>query len=209
MCSVYKLNKQGDNKQPCTPFSILNQSVVLYKVLTVASWPAYRFLRRQVRWSDIPISKSFPQFVVIHRVKGFGIVNETEVDVFLEFPCFLLIQWMLAIWSLVPLVFSKPSLNIWKFSLHVILKPTYSILSITLLAWEMSAIVWWLEHSLVLPFLGIWMKIDLFQSYGYCWVFQICWRIKCSSLTASSFRILNSSAGIPITSTSFIDSSAS
>ena len=50
MCSVYKLNKQGDNKQPChTPFSNLNQSVVPYRVLMVASWPAYRFLRRQVK----------------------------------------------------------------------------------------------------------------------------------------------------------------
>ena len=56
-------------------------------VLTVASWPAYRFLRRQVRWSGIPISKNFPVFV-IHTVKGFNIVNEAEVDVFLEFPCF-------------------------------------------------------------------------------------------------------------------------
>ena len=49
--------KQGDNIQPwCIPFSIWNQSVVPYKVLTVASWPAYRFLRSQVRWSGIPIS---------------------------------------------------------------------------------------------------------------------------------------------------------
>ena len=55
--SVYKLNKQGDNIQPwCTPFPILNLSVVPCLVLTVASWPAYRFLRRQVRWSGIPIS---------------------------------------------------------------------------------------------------------------------------------------------------------
>ena len=55
MCSVYKLNKLGDNKQPChTPFSILNQSVVPYRVPNVASWPAYRFLRRQIRWSGIP-----------------------------------------------------------------------------------------------------------------------------------------------------------
>ena len=47
MCSVYKLNKQGDNKQTChLPFSILSQSVVPYRVLTVVSWPAYRFLRR-------------------------------------------------------------------------------------------------------------------------------------------------------------------
>ena len=57
MCSVYKLNKQDDSKQPCqTPFSILNQSVVPCKVLTVASWLEYRFLRRQVRRSGIPIS---------------------------------------------------------------------------------------------------------------------------------------------------------
>ena len=57
MCSAYKLNKQGDNKQPChTLFSILNPSVVPYKVLNVASWPAYWFLRSQVRWSGIPIS---------------------------------------------------------------------------------------------------------------------------------------------------------
>ena len=47
ICSAYKLNKWGDNRQTCcTPFSILNQSVVPYRVLTVASWPTYRFLRR-------------------------------------------------------------------------------------------------------------------------------------------------------------------
>ena len=54
---AYKLNKPGDNIQPWhTPFFIWNQSVVPCPVLTVASWPAYRFLRRQVRWSGIPIS---------------------------------------------------------------------------------------------------------------------------------------------------------
>ena len=57
MYSAYKLNTQGDNIQPWrTPFSIWNQSVVPCPVLTVASWPAYKFLRRQVRWSSIPIS---------------------------------------------------------------------------------------------------------------------------------------------------------
>ena len=57
MYSAYKLNKQGDNIQPCcTPFLIWNQSVVPCPVLRVASWPAYRFLRRQVRWSGVPIS---------------------------------------------------------------------------------------------------------------------------------------------------------
>ena len=57
MYSAYKLNRQGDNIQTwCTPFLIWNQSVVPCLVLTVASWPAYRFLRRQVRWSGFPIS---------------------------------------------------------------------------------------------------------------------------------------------------------
>ena len=52
MCSACRLNKQDDGGQPWhIPFSILNQSVVPYKVLTLASWPTYRFLRRQVRWS--------------------------------------------------------------------------------------------------------------------------------------------------------------
>ena len=63
MYSAYKLNKQGDNIQPWrAPFPIWNQSVVPRPVLTVASWPAYRFLKRQVRWSGIPIS-----FRVFHR----------------------------------------------------------------------------------------------------------------------------------------------
>ena len=57
MYSAYKLNKQGDNIQPRrTPFPIWNQSVVPCPVLTVASWRAYRFLKRQVKWSGIPIS---------------------------------------------------------------------------------------------------------------------------------------------------------
>ena len=55
--SAYKLNKQGDNIQPrCTPFPIGKQSVVPCPDLTVACCHAYRFFRRQGRWSDIPIS---------------------------------------------------------------------------------------------------------------------------------------------------------
>ena len=89
MYSAYKLNKQSENIQPWhAPFPIWNQSIVPCLVLTVASWPAYRFLRRQVRWSGIPISLRIFQFVVIHTLKGFSIVNEAEVDVFLEFSCF-------------------------------------------------------------------------------------------------------------------------
>ena len=90
MYSAYKLNKQGDNIQPwCTPFPIWNQSVVPCPVLTVASWSAYRFLKRRIRWSGIPISFRIFQFIVIHIVKGFGIVNKAEIDIFLELSCFV------------------------------------------------------------------------------------------------------------------------
>ena len=86
---AYKFNKQGDSIQPYhNPFAILNQSIVPCLVRIVASQLTYRFLRRQVRWSGIPNSLRIFQFVVIHIVKGFSIVNEAEVDVFLEFPCF-------------------------------------------------------------------------------------------------------------------------
>ena len=57
MYSAYKLNKQGDNIQPWhTPFPFWKQSIVSCQFLIVPSWPAYRFLRRQVRWSGISIS---------------------------------------------------------------------------------------------------------------------------------------------------------
>ena len=61
----------------------------------------------------------------------------------------------------------------------------------------MSAIVVQFEHSLALPFFGMGMKTDLFQSCGHCWVFKICCHIECSTFTASSFSIWNSSTGIP------------
>ena len=68
------------------------------------------------------LSKNFPQFVVMHTVKGFSVVNEIEVDVFLEFPCFLHdpmnVDNSISGFS----AFSKSSLYIWKFSIHVLLK---------------------------------------------------------------------------------------
>ena len=84
--STYKLNKPGDIIQPChTPFPTLNQSVVPCKILTVAFCPAYRFLSRQVMVWYSHLFKNFPVFYDLH--KGFSIVKEAEVDVFLEFLC--------------------------------------------------------------------------------------------------------------------------
>ena len=121
--SACKLNKQGDSMQPWrTPLPIWNQSIVPCPVPTVASWPAYRFLRRQVRWSGIPISKNFPQFVEIHIVKGFSVVNESEVDAFLEFSCFFCgpsdVDNLISSSS----AFSKSSLYIGKSLVHVLVK---------------------------------------------------------------------------------------
>ena len=123
--SAYKLNKQGDNIQPwCTPFPIWNQSVVPCPGPTVASWPAYRFLKRQVRWSGIPHPfQNFPQFIVIHTVKGFGIVSKAEIDVFLEFSFFFCDPADVGNLISGSSAFSKSSLNIWKFMVHILLKP--------------------------------------------------------------------------------------
>ena len=67
--------------------------------------------------------KNFPQFVVIHTVKGFGVINKTEVYVFLEFSCFFCDP--MDIGSLISgsSAFSKSSMNIWKFTVHMLLKP--------------------------------------------------------------------------------------
>ena len=124
MYSAYKLNKQDDNIQPWhTHFPIWNQSGVPCLVLTIASWPAYRFLRRQVRWSGIPISWRIFQFVVIYTGKGFGIINKAEVDVFLELSCFLYDAKDVGNLISDSSVISKSSLNIWKFSVHILLNP--------------------------------------------------------------------------------------
>ena len=96
---AYKLNKQGDNIQPWhTLFPIWNQSVVPRPVLIVASWHAYRFLKRQIRWSGIPISWKISQFVVIYTAKGFRVVNKAEVDFFSEI--LLLFQWSNRCWQI-------------------------------------------------------------------------------------------------------------
>ena len=139
----------------CTPFPIWNQSVVPCPVLTVASSPAYRFPRRYVRWSGIPISLRIFHFVVVHIVKGFDIVNKAEVDVFLELSHF----------------FDDPtdvksSLNIWKFTVHVLLKPGLENFEhyFTSVGDECNCVVVW-------AFFGI----AFFWDWNENWPFSVLW----------------------------------
>ena len=77
----------------------------------------------QVVWYSY-LFKNFPQFVVIHTVKGFSVINEAVVDVFLEFSCFLCDPTDVGNLISASSAFSKSSLNIWNFSVHVLLKPS-------------------------------------------------------------------------------------
>src|SRR5574337_675782 len=95
----------------------------------------------QVVWYS-HLFQTFPQFIVIYTVKGFGIVNKAEIGVFLELSRFFYDP--VDVGNLVSgsSAFSKTSLNIWKFTVQVLLKPGLENLSITLLVCEMSAILW-------------------------------------------------------------------
>ena len=75
----------------------------------------------QVVWYS-HLFQNFPQFVVIHTVKGFGIVNKTEIDVFMELSCFFNDPMEFGDLISGPSAFSKTSLNIWEFTVHIFLK---------------------------------------------------------------------------------------
>ena len=137
----------------------------------------------QVVWYS-HLFQNFPQFFVIHAVKGFGIVNKAEIDVFLELSCFF--YDAVDVGNLISgsSTFYKSCWYIWKFSVHVLLKPNLKDFehNLAFLRNECNCTVIW-------TFFVIGMEIDLFQSCGHCWAFQICWHTECSTLTTSSFRI--------------------
>ena len=117
---------------------------------------------------------------------------------------FLIIQQMLAIWSLVPLPFLKPAWTLGSLWFMYCWNLAWRILSITLLVCETSAIVQYFDHSLALPFFGTGMKIDLFQSCGLCWVYQnllAYWVQHFHSIIFQDLKELNWNS---ITSTSFV-----
>ena len=120
MYSAYKLNKQGDNIQPgYTPFPIWNQS--LFHVQFQLLFPDLHTDFSGSRSGDLlfPSLKEFSTVYCIHTVKGFGIVNKAEIDIFLELSCFF--NDPLDVGSLISSssAFSKTSFNIWKFMVHV------------------------------------------------------------------------------------------
>ena len=150
---------------------------------------------RYVVWCSHNL-KNFPQFVVIQTVKGFGVFNKAEVDVFLELSCFFhdpadvgnLISGSSA--------FSKTSLNIWKFTVHILLKSGLENFEhyVTGLCNECNCTVVWAFFGIA--FLWDWNENQPFPVLWPLLIFQICWHIECSTFTASSFRIWNSSTGI-------------
>ena len=87
--------------------------------------------------------KNFPQFAVIHTVKGFRVLSEAEVDVFLEFPCFFYDPVDIGNLISGSSAFSKSSLNIWKLTVHVSLKPVLENFEHYFASvWNESTIVW-------------------------------------------------------------------
>ena len=134
---------------------------------------------------------------MIHIVKGFAIVNKAEIDVFLQFSWFF--NDLADVGNLISgsSAFSKTSLNIWNFMVHIVLKPSLENFEhyFTSMWDECNCAVVWAFFAIA--FLWDWNENWFFQSCGHCWVFQICWHIECSTFIASSFRIWNSSTGIP------------
>ena len=144
----------------------------------------------QVVWYS-HLLKNFPWFVVIHKVKCFSIVIESEVNIFLEFSFFFYHPMDVGNSISGSSAFSKSRLNLWEFSVHwELLKPSLENFEPYFAnMWnECNCAVVWAFFSSNFGF-GIGMKTDPFQSCGHCWVFQIYWHIECSSFTASYFRI--------------------
>ena len=156
----------------------MNQFIVPCPVLTAASWPAYRFLRKQVRWSGISISWRIFHFVVNHTVKGFSVANEAEVD-FLEFFCFFYDPTNVGNWISGSPAFSKSSVYIWKFLVHILSKPSLKDFVHYLASmWNKhSCVIVWTFFGIALlwnwnvnwPFLVLWTLLS-FPNLLACWV---------------------------------------
>ena len=149
-------------------------------------WPKYwSFSFSIIPSKEIPGLISFQMdwldLLAVHIVKGFSLVN--EADVFLEFSC--LLYEPTNVGNLIS-AFSKPSCTSWKFSVHLLLKPS-------LKDFKHNLASMWNEHNcaVVWTFFGTALLQDWNENWpspsgGHWWIFQICWHIGCSTLTTSS-----------------------
>ena len=133
------------------------------------------------------LSKSIPQLVMIHTVKGFSIVDETERDVFLKFPCFLYNPANVGNLISSSSSFSKSSLDIWKFLVHIILKPSVQDFKHDLTSMGDECDCLMVSIFFTTTLLGNWDKDwpfpDLCPLLGLKF-FQISWHNKCKTLMA-------------------------
>ena len=150
----------------------------------------------QVIWYS-HLFKNFPEFIVIHTVKGFGIVNKAEIGGFLEFICFFHDSADVANLISGSFAFSESSLNIWKFMVHVLLKPGSEDFEhyFTSMWDESNCVVVWAFYGIA--FLWDWNENWRFPVPCPLLSFANIWHIECSMFTASSFRIWKNSTGIP------------
>ena len=195
MYSAYKFNKQGDNIQ----FDVSCPNEPVHCSMFYSNWFSLTCIQISQEASKVVwyfhLWKNFPQFVVIHTVKGFDVVNKAEVNVFWNLLAFSVVQQMFAIWSLVPLTSLNP---VWM-----------SASSQFMYSWSLAWRIWALLYSMwdvcncavVWTFFGIAFLWDWNEN----WHFPVWWPLlNFPNLlaywvqhTASSFRIWNSSTGIP------------
>ena len=158
-----------------TPFLSWNQSVSMSSSnCYFLTWIQISQEAGKVVWYS-HLLKNFPQFGVIYRAKGFGIINKTEIDFFWTSLAFSMIQRMLAIWSLVPLPFLNPAFTSGSsWFRHTLLKPG-------LKDFEHNLTSMWNEHTctVVWTFLGIAFLWD----WNVNWPFPVLWPLQTHLLT--------------------------
>ena len=198
MYTAYKLNKLDDHIQPFPTFPDLEPICCSMSGSNCCFLTCIHISQKagQVVWYS-HLLKNFPQFVVIHTVEGFSVVNEAEVNVFLEFPWFFYDPMDVDNLISGSFAFSKSSLYIWKLSVHVLLKPSLEDFQHYLASM-------WNEHNraVLWAFFGIALLWDRNEN----WLFPVLWPLLsfpnllaygCGTFTASSFTILNNKGGIP------------
>jgi len=197
MYSAQKVNKQGDNIQLVSLLSQFGTSLLFRSSSNCCFLTCIQISQEAGQVVGSPIYWRIFHSLLWSTVKGFGVINKAEVDVFLELSCFFNDPTDVGNLISGSSAFSKSSLNIWKFTVHGLLKPGLENFEHYFARVEISALC---SSSIVLWYclsLGLEWKRTFFQSCGHCWVFQICWHIECSISTASSFRIWNRKTGIP------------